>query len=87
MKSKSKNDVIEYKKQHNLVLKLKKRCKKGFFDNLETKITLNRFGQLLSHISPINMQRVMQIFSLLKIIHKTLLDNLEIANIFNEITI
>ena len=68
MKSKSKNDVIEYKKQHNLVLKLKKRCKKGFFDNLETKITLNRFGQLLSHISPINMQRVMQIFSLLKII-------------------
>ena len=31
MKSKSKNDVIEYKKQHNLVLKLKKRCKKGFF--------------------------------------------------------
>ena len=37
MKSKSKNDVIEYKKQHNLVLKLKKRCKKGFFDKLETK--------------------------------------------------
>ena len=71
MKSKSKNDVIEYKKQHNLVLKLKKRCKKGFFDNLGTKITLNRFGQLLSHISPINMQRVMQIFSLLKIIKFT----------------
>ena len=37
MKSKSKNDVIEYKKQHSLVLKLKKRCKKGFFNHLETK--------------------------------------------------
>ena len=37
MKSKSKNDVIEYKKQYNLVLKLKKCCKKGFFDKLETK--------------------------------------------------
>ena len=36
MKSKSKNDVIKYKKQHNVVLKLTKRCKKGFFDNLET---------------------------------------------------
>ena len=61
IKSKSKNDAIEYKKHNNLALKLKKRCKKGFFNNLETKITLNRFGQFLSHISPINMQRVMQI--------------------------
>ena len=68
MKSKLKSNVLKYKKQRNLVLKLKKRCKKGFFDNLETKIILNRFGQLRSHISPINMQRVMQIFSLLKII-------------------
>ena len=32
MKSKSKNDVIKYKKQHNLILKLKKRCKKDFFE-------------------------------------------------------
>ena len=30
MISKSKNDVIKYKKQHNLILKLKKRCKKEF---------------------------------------------------------
>ena len=29
MKSKPKGDVIEYKKQLNLVLELKKRCKKG----------------------------------------------------------
>ena len=68
MKSKSKNDAIKYKKQHNLVFKLKKRCKKGSLNNLETKITLNRFGRLLSHIFPINLQRVMQIFSLFKII-------------------
>ena len=37
MKSKAKDDVIEYKKQHNLVVKLKKRSEIGFFDNLETK--------------------------------------------------
>ena len=37
MKFKSKNDVIKYKKQHNLVLKLKKHCKKGFYINVETK--------------------------------------------------
>ena len=37
MKSNTKNDVIEYKKQQILVPKLKKRCKKGFFGNLETK--------------------------------------------------
>ena len=68
MKPRSKNDVIEYKRQHNLVVKLKKRCKKRFLTILKQKINLNRFGQLLSHISPMNMQRVMQIFSLLKII-------------------
>ena len=37
VKPKSKNDVIQYKKQHNLVVKLKKRCKEGFFHNLEIK--------------------------------------------------
>ena len=31
IKSKSKNYVIEYKKQHSLVLILKKRCKKRIF--------------------------------------------------------
>ena len=35
MKSKSKNDMIKYKKQHNLVVKLKKRCKKGFLTILK----------------------------------------------------
>ena len=70
MKSKSKNDVIEYKKQLNLIFELKKCCKKGLFDKLETKNNYinNHFGRLLSQISPINMQRVMQRFSLLKMI-------------------
>ena len=30
-------DLIKYKKQRNLVVKLNKNCKKEFFDNLETK--------------------------------------------------
>ena len=68
MKSKSKNDVCEYKKPHNLILKLKKRCKKDFLTILKQKITLNHFGQLLSHISPIIMLMGMRIFYLLKII-------------------
>ena len=37
MKSKSKKDVTKYKKEQNLVVKLKKRCKKNIFDNIETK--------------------------------------------------
>ena len=37
MKSKSKNEVIEYEKQHNkVVVKLKKRCEKIVFDNHDT---------------------------------------------------
>ena len=37
MKSKSKDDVYKYKKWRNLILKLQKRCKKRFSDNLGTK--------------------------------------------------
>ena len=44
MKSKAKKDIIEHKKEYNLDVKLKKRSKKEFFDNLETKMTLNRFS-------------------------------------------
>ena len=86
MKSKAKEDVIKYKKQHNLVVKLKKRSKKGFFDNLGTKITLNRFGQLLSHISPINMQKGDADILLIEN-NKILLDNCKISNVFNEIIV
>ena len=37
IKSKSKKDVTEYKKQHSLVVKLKNGFKKVFFDKRETK--------------------------------------------------
>ena len=68
MKSKSKNDVIKYKKQHNLVFKLKKHCKNIFFDNLETKNNSKLFWSTSKSNFLINMQRVMRVFSLLKII-------------------
>ena len=86
MKSKSENYIIEYKKQHNLVLKLKMRCKKGFFDNLETKNNFKPFSFTSkpyfsnehakgdAHILPIEN-------------NKTLLDNCKISNVFHEIVI
>ena len=46
MKSKSKNDVIEDKKQRNKVVRLKKHCKKEFSDNLEKK----QFGTILMNL-------------------------------------
>ena len=36
-KTMSVDDLIKYKKQRNLVVKLNKNCKKEFFDNLEIK--------------------------------------------------
>ena len=36
-KTKPVDDLIKYKKQRNLVVKLNKICKKEFFDNLEIK--------------------------------------------------
>ena len=44
IKSKPKKDVIKYKKQHKLVVKLKKHFKKDFSSILKQKITLNHFG-------------------------------------------
>ena len=68
MKSKSKKDVIEYKKQYNLVVKLKKCFKKGFFDNLETETNSKPFWSILKpYFSNKQSKWVMQIFSLLKI--------------------
>ena len=69
MKSESQNDVTENKKQLSKVVKLNKSYKKEKPQNLKTtKIPQNYFGQFVSHISLINMSRVMEIFSLLKII-------------------
>ena len=36
-KTKSVNDLIKYKEQRNLIVKLNKNCKKEFLDNLEIK--------------------------------------------------
>ena len=86
MKSKAKKDIIGYKKEHNVVVKLKNRSKTVFFDNLETKITLNCFGQLLSRISPINMQKGEADILLIEN-NKILLDNRKISNVFHEIIV
>ena len=86
MKPKSKNDVIEYKKQHNLVLKLKKRCKKGFFDKLETKNDSKPFWST-SKPNFSNKYAKRDVDILLIENHKILLDNRKIANVFNEIII
>ena len=86
MKSKSKNDVIEYKKQHNLVLKLKKPCKKGFFDMLETKNYPKPFWST-SKPNFSNKYAKGDADILLIENDKILLDNCKIANVFNEIII
>ena len=86
MKFKSKNDVIEYKKQHNLVLKLKKRCKKGFFDKLETKNNSKPFWSTCKP-SFSNKHAKDDADILLIENNKILLDNCKIANVLNEIII
>ena len=85
LKSKSKNYVIEYKKQHNLVVKLKKRCKKEFFDNLETKNNSKRFWSTAKpHFSNKHGKGEADILFIEN--NEILLDNNE-ANIINEIII
>ena len=86
MKSKSKNDVIEYKKQHNFVLTLKKRCKIGFFDKLVTK---NNSKPFWSTSKPIFSDKHAKGDAdiLLNENNKILLKNRKIANLFNEIII
>ena len=86
MKSKSKKDVIEYKKQHNLVVKLKKRFKKGFFDNLETKSNSKPFWWTSKPYFS-NKHAKGDADILLIENNKVLLDSCKIANVFNEIII
>ena len=86
MKSMPKNVVIEYKKQHNLVVKLKKRCKKGFFDNLETKNNSKLFWSTSKpYFSNKHAKGDADILPIEN--NKILLDNNKVANIFNEIII
>ena len=85
MKSKSKNDEIEFKKQHNLV-QLKKRFKKGFFHNLQTK---NNSKQFWSISKPNLSSKHGKSDADILLIENTkiLFDNRKIANVFNEIII
>ena len=83
MKPKSKNDVIEYKKQRNLVVKLKKRCKKGFSDNLETKNKSKPFWSTTKS-SFSNEHTKGDAGILLTENNKILLDNHKVANVFHQ---
>ena len=82
MKSKLKSNVLKYKKQRNLVLKLKKRCKKGFFDNLETENN-SRPSICKPYFS--NKHAKGDADNLLIENNNILLDNRKVANVFNEI--
>ena len=86
MKSKSKNDIIKYKKQRNVVLKLKKCCKKGFFNNLERKNNSKPFWSTSTQYFS-NKHAKGDADILLIEIKKVLLDNCKIVNVFNEIII
>ena len=74
IKSKPKKDVIKYKKQHKLVVKLKKHFKKGFFINLETKNNSKPFWLISKPYFSSKQQKII-----------ILLDNRKIANVFNKI--
>ena len=86
IKSKSKNDVIEYKKQHALVLKLKECCKKRFLDTLETKHNFKPFWST-SKSNFCNKYAKGDADILLIENDKILLHNRKIANVFNVIII
>ena len=86
IKWKSENDVIKYQKQHDLILKLKSCCKKGFFDNLETKSTSKPFWSTSKpHFFNKHAKGDLGIFLIEN--NKMLLDNHKIANVFNEVII
>ena len=79
MKSKSKNDVIECKKQCNKVVKLNKRCKQEFFDKLGIK---NKSKSFWSICIPYKHAKVDA--DILLIENNTiLLNNRKVVSVFN----
>ena len=80
MKSKSKNNVIDNKKQGNKD-ELNKRCKQKFFDNLETK---NNSKSFCSKCNPYfsNKHAKDDVIVLLIENNKILLDNRKVANVY-----
>ena len=83
MKLKSKNDVFEYKKQHNLNVKVKKHCEKRFFDNLETK---NKSKPFWSTSKPYFFNKHSKGDADILLIEKSkvFLDNRKVANVFSQ---
>ena len=82
MKSKSKHNVIEYKNQRNLVVKMKKRCKKELFDNLETKINSKPFWSTCKPYFSNKQAKGDTNVSLIEN-NKILLDIRKVGNVFN----
>ena len=81
-KTKSVDDLIKYKKQRNLVVKLNKNCKKEFFDNLETK---NNSKSFWDKCKPYFSNKHSKGDSDILLIEKTelLLKNKKVADVFN----
>ena len=81
-KTKSIDDLIKYKKQRNLVVKLNKNCKKEFFDNLEIKINSKSFwDKCKPYFSNKHSKDDSDILLIEK--DKLLLKNKKVADVFN----
>ena len=66
-KTKTTADIAAYKKQRNYLVCLNKESKHNYFDSLDTKKVLNRFGMLISLIfSNINTEEEAQVWYCLK---------------------
>ena len=81
-KTKSIDDLIKYKKQRDLVVKLNKNCKKEFFDNLETK---NNSKSFWDKCKPYFSNKHSKSDSDILLIEKgeLLLNNKKVADVFN----
>ena len=51
-------NILNYKKQRNLVVKINNECKREYFDKLNVKQQLNHFGKLANHTSETKIHMV-----------------------------
>ena len=81
-KTNSVDDLIKYKKQRNLVVKLNKNCKKEFFDNLGTK---NNSKSFLDKCKPFFSNKHFKGDSDILLIEndELLIKNKKVADVFN----
>ena len=81
-KTKSVDDLIKYKKQRNLVVKLNKNCKNELFDNFETKSNSKLFwGKCKPYFSNKHSKDDYDILLVEK--DELLLKNKKVADVFN----